>query len=187
MAKINYFLCEYKQVSYVYCVSYNCCQQKKCSSTFLFFFVKQRGYFCWAFHIRFRAWLTQNLTFCFKRLVQYKALSDSVFFAFDKNGDKLCLKSHSWTANYFSLASKGSKISENFLFLRHLQITNGTVRPDLIVLTRFERKWKLEMPDPKSQRINILYNFLGWFGDGEEDKIHCKHFGTFISSTWQRI
>ena len=94
MAKINYFLCEYIQVSYVYCVSYNCCQQKKCSSTFLFFFVKQRGYFCWAFHIRFRAWLTQNLTFCFKRLVQYKALSDSVFFAFDKNGDKLCLKSH---------------------------------------------------------------------------------------------
>ena len=94
MAKINYFLCEYIQVSYVYCVSYDCCQQKKCSSTFLFFFVKQRGYFCWAFHIRFRAWLTQNLTFCFKKLAQYKALSDSVFFAFDKNGDKLCLKSH---------------------------------------------------------------------------------------------
>ena len=46
MPKINYFLCEYKQVSYVYCVSYNCCQQKKRSCTFLslfFLFLKSKG------------------------------------------------------------------------------------------------------------------------------------------------
>ena len=93
---------------------------------FYFFFVKQRGYFCWAFHIRFRAWLTQNLTFCFKRLAQYKALSDSVFFAFDKNVDKFCLKSHFVfdSSKVFSLASKGSKISEFFLFLCHFLILN---------------------------------------------------------------